>query len=227
LSLRISQAVRDRHPNYKALVLYVDSLQNGGASAYTAEIAAAATLEARARFAEEPVAKHPHVVAWRAAYQSFGSKPSRYPCSAEALLRRVVKGQDLPQINAVVDIYNATSIRRVLPIGGEDRSCVRGDVVLQFASGQQSFAGLDGEIEHPPEGEIVWADDDGVTCRRWNWRQCGRTQLTELTTSAYFLLEALPPFGWDELEPAGEELAGHLRRISLGCQIVVEELGSR
>jgi DNA/RNA-binding domain of Phe-tRNA-synthetase-like protein len=32
-------------------------------------------------------------------------------------------------------------------------------------------------VEHPEAGEIVWRDDDGVTCRRWNWRQCKRTAL--------------------------------------------------
>ena len=42
-------------------------------------------------------------------------------------------------------------------------------------------------------GEIVWRDDAGVTCRRWNWRQCVRTRLTEATTEALFIIDGLGP----------------------------------
>ena len=38
--------------------------------------------------------------------------------------------------------------------------------------------------EHPDPGEVVWCDDAGVTCRRWNWRQARRTQLTAARHSA-------------------------------------------
>jgi DNA/RNA-binding domain of Phe-tRNA-synthetase-like protein len=33
-------------------------------------------------------------------------------------------------------------------------------------------------MEHPEPGEVIWRDDDGVTCRCWNWRQCVRTRIT-------------------------------------------------
>jgi len=49
----------------------------------------------------------------------------------------------------------------------------------------------------------VWCDDSGVTCRRWNWRQCTRTRLTERTTRAVFVLDALDPLSDDDLDAAG------------------------
>ena len=53
---------------------------------------------------------------------SPSSAPSRVaiPCSAEALLARVLKGGELPRINALVDTYNAVSVRHLIPVGGED-----------------------------------------------------------------------------------------------------------
>lgn len=39
-------------------------------------------------------------------------------------------------------------------------------------------------------GEVVWADEAGVTSRRWNWRQCTRTALTGHVRNAYFVLDA-------------------------------------
>jgi DNA/RNA-binding domain of Phe-tRNA-synthetase-like protein len=71
---------------------------------------------------------------------------------------------------------------------------------------------------------VIWADEEGVTCRRWNWRQCRRTQLTEATTSAYFLLEAIGEYPDEDLEAAADGLAGAIARISPGAEISREIL---
>ena len=64
------------------------------------------------------------VAAWRLAYQAFGAKPKRTRPSVEALLRRVEAG--LPRIDRLTDIYNAISVRNLLPVGGEDLAMYRG-----------------------------------------------------------------------------------------------------
>ena len=58
-------------------------------------------------------------------------------------------------------------------------------------------------VESPEPGEVIWRDDLGVTCRRWNWRQGRRTAITATTTSAVFLLEGLDT----DLAPAATMLA--------------------
>ncbi len=67
--------------------------------------------------------------------------------------------------------------------------------------------------EHPDPGEVVWCDDAGVTCRRWNWRQARRTQLSEDTTTALFILDALGPVTGEALHTAADDLTGHLARL--------------
>ena len=67
---------------------------------------------------------------------------------------------------------------------------------------------------------LEWCDDAGVTCRRWNWRQARRTALTEGTTSALFILDALDPMTDAQLEAAGDDLVEHLSR--LGPEVRVE-----
>ena len=64
--------------------------------------------------------------------------------------------------------------------------------------------------EHPDPGEVVWCDDAGVTCRRWNWRQARRTQLRDDTTAALFILDALDPVTDEELHAAADDLVAHL-----------------
>lgn len=52
----------------------------------------------------------PQIAAMRGAYKALGKDPSRYRGSAEALLRRVLSGKGLYQINSVVDINNLVSL---------------------------------------------------------------------------------------------------------------------
>nr|BFE65426.1 B3/4 domain-containing protein [Dactylosporangium thailandense] len=155
-------------------------------------------------------APHPHLEAWRDVYRAFGAKPQRTPCSAEALRKRAAKG-DVPSVNRIVDAYNAVSIRFAVPIGGEDRAALVGTERLVRAAGDEPFDGapaddpphrVSGADEPPKPGEVIWRDDIGVTCRRWNWRQGRRTALTPDTTSAVFLLEGLDI----DLRPAAEHL---------------------
>jgi DNA/RNA-binding domain of Phe-tRNA-synthetase-like protein len=66
---------------------------------------------------------------------------------------------------------------------------------------------------------VVWCDDGGVTCRRWNWRQGRRTQLREDTTTALFILDALDPMTDDALDATADDLAARLTRLAPGALI--------
>ncbi|WP_033323141.1 B3/4 domain-containing protein [Actinomadura atramentaria] len=161
----------------------------------------------------------PHLDAWRDAYRAFGAKPQRTRPSMDALLRRL---DALPEVNRVVDAYNAVSVEYALPVGGEDLAAYRGPARLVRATGEETFdtvAAGEPAVEHPAPGEVVWRDDEGVTCRRWNWRQCVRTRITEDTTDALFLLETLAPYSRERLAEAGDVLTARLREISPDARI--------
>src|SRR5258708_40175246 len=60
----------------------------------------------RSRFADAAALDGDHrITAWREVYRSFGTNPKKYRPSAEALLRRVVRGDALTPINRAVDAY--------------------------------------------------------------------------------------------------------------------------
>lgn len=211
----IDGSVRALRPDYRALLVLADDLQPGPSDALSEHLLAAAEERARLRFRQTPVLEHPHVLAWREAFRCFGAKPQRTRPSMEALLRRLDEG--LPRINRLTDAYNAISIAHVVPIGGEDVSAYRGPLRLVRATGGETFdtvAGGEPVLECPEPGEVVWRDNDGVTCRRWNWRQCTRTRLTEETTRAVFLFDALTPMTDPALRAAANELIVALRTLS-------------
>ena len=121
-------------------------------------------------------ADDPHIAEWRAAFSRFGAKPKRYPCSAEALAARVIKGGTCPASTCWSISTTPSASAHLIPVGGEDLDHLEGPLRLDDRRRDEAFDGADGA---PRPGEVVWRDDVGVTCRRWNWRQGTRTRLTD------------------------------------------------
>jgi DNA/RNA-binding domain of Phe-tRNA-synthetase-like protein len=171
--------------------------------------------EARARevFAGQAVTEHPHIAAWREAYRKFGVKPKDNPSSIENLVRRVIKGHAFPSINPLVDLYNAVSLRFLVPAGGEDLDRTQGDILLAVAGEGEPPVRLLGEPEAraPHPGEVIYKDDLGAICRRWNWKEADRTKLTAETRRAILVVEGLPPVDAPRIAEAVEALAGLIR----------------
>jgi DNA/RNA-binding domain of Phe-tRNA-synthetase-like protein len=62
--------------------------------------------------------------------------------------------------------------------------------------------------ERPPyPGEVIYKDDLGALCRRWNWKEADRTKLTPETRRAILVFEGLPPVGAEEIAEATGALA--------------------
>lgn len=156
-----------------------------------------------------PVIEHPHIAAWREAYRKFGAKPKDYPSSVENLARRVLNGATIGHINNLVSLYNTVSLRHILPVGGEDLDKIVGDVLLTRAGTDEAAVVLLGEKEAraPHAGEVIYKDEVGAICRRWNWKEADRTKLTRETRNAFLVIEALPPVTREALETAVRELA--------------------
>jgi len=218
----VDPAVFALRPDYRALLIAVAGIEPGPSDANSETALVAAEAAAREALGAQRVEDLPHVAAWREAYQAFGAKPQRTRNSLEALVRRAEGG--LPRVNRLTDIYNAISVAHQLPLGGEDLDRYVGAPRLSCATGEEGFDTMaDGEsaIEHPEPGEVVWRDDEGVTCRRWNWRQCRRTALRDDSSTALFILDALSPMDDVALQAAGDDLIDRVQR--LGANVVVAQ----
>ncbi|MGW6099787.1 B3/B4 domain-containing protein [Streptomyces sp. NPDC055157] len=223
-TLTVSDDVRTLAPGFTHLAVEARGLVNGESNEDSSALLDDATRRLVARLDGRAPHEDSHVAAWRDTYTAFGAKPSRTRNSAEALAKRALTEAGLPRINLLVDLYNAISVAHLIPVGGEDTDRIQGAMRLVRSTGQEPFrtvAGGEETVEHPEPGEVVWCDDEGVTCRRWNWRQGVRTRLTGESVNALFLLESLAPMTIGELEAAGTELAESLEKLSPGAQITV------
>jgi DNA/RNA-binding domain of Phe-tRNA-synthetase-like protein len=210
----IDAAVFALRPDYRAMLLAVDGIVPGPSDQSSEALLLEAEATARRMLGDRPAEHLPHVAAWREAYRAFGAKPQRTRNSLEALVRRA--GTGLPRVNRLTDIYNAVSLLHQIPLGGEDLTRYVGAPRLVRATGDEPFDTVaDGiaVVERPDPGEVAWCDDAGVTCRRWNWRQGRRTQLSEDTTAALFILDVLDPMTDEALHAAADDLVAYVTRL--------------
>jgi len=102
----------------------------------------------------------PQIAAMRSAYKALGKDPSRYRGSAEALLRRVLQGKGLYQINSVVDINNLVSLESLNPAGTYDVEKVTGPIELRIGAATENYKGIGKDLINI-ESLPVFADAAG------------------------------------------------------------------
>ena len=99
---------------------------------------------------------------------------------------------------------------------------------MVIADGTETFDTFkDGQpaVETPEAGEVIWRDELGVTCRRWNWRQGVRTRLSVTDRKMWFILESLPQMPLEALYAAGQMLTDGLDNIMPGAECELTLLG--
>lgn len=199
---RLESDFLDLFPNATIGIAVVLGIDNGVDDPEIWPMLETEIARAAASIGEQEISQLAAVAPWRAAFGTFGVKPSKFRSSIESMLRSAQSGR-LRSINPLVDLYNTISLRHLLPVGGEDLTKVAGDIRLTRAHGDEFFVPIGASTpEPPPPGAVIYRDDAGVICSCWNWREAERTMLTEATTNAVLVIESVPP-----LDPAGVAIA--------------------
>jgi len=214
----------ERFPDFRVAFILAEPLTVAPRGLELAKDIAAAEDACRRRWGAMELSAIPEVAAWRAAYKGFGIKRTSYRSSAERLVKRVLAGQPLPEINALVDLYNMVSLETGLCLGCDDLDKTHGDLAFRFARPGDSFIDMGAEAgedpnDPPKEGEVVYADERHVLCRRWNWRQDARTASNEQTRRAVLTAQSN---GVGDVEAAAARLAALIgRECGARCRIAV------
>jgi DNA/RNA-binding domain of Phe-tRNA-synthetase-like protein len=144
------------------------------------------------RLSEGSESQMPEIIAWRRAYAQMGMKPTQYRSAAEALLRRFRLEKDVPRLHPLVDLCNAISLAFALPVAVFDLAKVDRYLEVRHSKGVEQYLTFGGEIETPPQGEVIFADaTNQAHARRWTFRQSRRSAVGPGTKSALIVAEGL------------------------------------
>lgn len=214
MKLRVSDEIARKFPELRISFLTIRGMDNTGpAPALEAELREA-EARLRTRFPElVQLEETPAIAGWREVYRSFNVNPKRFRPSAEALLRRIVKGDPVSWISKAVNAYLLAELEYLLPVGGYDLAGLQGDIVLRTSAGGEPFLAIGSETPEPTEaGEIVYADEAKVLTRRWNFRDCDQTKVTETSRDVALFVEGpLPSMTTEDLMGLAERIAAGIR----------------
>ena len=197
----ISDDIFALFPEYRRGVVLAYEVENEESPPDLIGMLRTAEESVRERLNLEDLTAHPRIASWREAFRKAGIKPSEFRASVEAMARRVLRHQELPSINALVDIGNILSLRHLLPVGSHAIDRITDNIALRPASGEEEFVPLGSEkVERPAPGEIIFAEGNHVLTRRWSWRQGHHTLTTVATTAVEFNVDGLPPVPRSEIE---------------------------
>jgi len=217
MKFKIDASIFEKFPGLNVGVVIAMGINNSGTNEKIIRLIREKELEIRENYSTETLSQHPRIDSWRKAYSSFGAKPKKYKSSVESLYRMILKGVDLRPINIIVDVFNYISLKYMIPAGGDDLSKVDGDIILKFAHGVEPFTALNSkERETAREGEVVYVDAKEVLCRRWNWRECDKTKMTEETKEVVLVVEGLPPVTEEDVQKIVEDLSVLVRKYCGG-----------
>jgi len=160
INVSVSEQFREKCPDFKGTMI-VANIKN---STYNEELWKEIENETQ-RIVEsqntETIKLISGIAATRRAYKKCGKDPSRYRPSNEQLIRRVIQGKSLYQINTVVDLVNLASIRYGYSIGGFDLDLIQGDnVSLGIGRKAEPYEGI-GRGALNIEGMPVYRDEKG------------------------------------------------------------------
>ena len=97
----------------------------------------------RQELTTESVKALPSIAATRVVYKLCGKDPSRYRPASEQLIRRMLQGKELYQIDTLVDLVNLASIAYGYSIGGFDASKFVGDTLtLGIGKAGEPYEGI-------------------------------------------------------------------------------------
>lgn len=130
---------------------------------------------------------------YRELFKATGVDLHKCKPSPDALLKRLIAGKGLYNINTAVDAYNMAVIQTGVGLGGFDDDKIMPPVKLRMSDGKDKVHLLGEEQkEAVGEGRIVYSDENRILTVDLNYRDADFTKITEKTGNILLFADGAP-----------------------------------
>lgn len=168
------------------------------------------------KFAVIKPSADPVVSSVRRMYRRIGWEPTQYRPSSEAMIRRIIKGTGLYQVNNLVDLANITSTRYHLPMGLYDLKKVNGIITVDVGKADETYQGIFKDLIHA-EGKLILRDRTGIFGNPT--ADSARTCIDENTTDLLATFFTPPEVEYSYLEQTFAFMLSLYQQECPGCRI--------
>lgn len=198
-------------------VVIAENLRNDIPSSKVDELLGGEIKRVAEEFTSESIKDYLPITSYRNALKAVNVNPSKYPCSIEAIMTRIVKKGEFPHLSPVVDLGNYISLKYRVPVGVHDIDSLDGDLVVRFAN-EADCENEENSInsDELKVGEPVYACGNSVRTRRWMWRQMPAGRVDEKSKNFIFPIDGFES-NKETIDAAMQELVEKLDDI-FGCK---------
>ncbi|MBC7107710.1 MAG: hypothetical protein H5T41_02805 [Methanomassiliicoccales archaeon] len=202
MNLRLSEEIEIRFPPFRVIV---ESLTNVNVMRNSKELEEFKELvfqEIRNEYTLDELKNRPLFRAYRDFFWKIGIDPTKIRPASEALIRRVLQGKPIPNVNTLVDAYNLASIKSGIPLAAFDKETVEGDLQMRFAKKGERFLGIGMKEPIELKGNEIVVSDSRKLIAIYPYRDSDATKVTESTKDIILMVCGVPGISDDLLENA-------------------------
>ncbi len=219
-TLHIAPEVMAQFPGLRIGVALIEAVQVGNSDDVQQTLMTKISDEIMTRYQGVNIGSLERIQAYRAIYRAFGVDPSKRNPSAEGLLRRVVRGRGLPEINNVVDAYNLASVETQIPMAAYDADHLSLPLNLRFAAGGEQIEPIGGgDPQKIESGELIYADQERVICWDFNHRDAEFSKIGAGTRRVLLLVDGCEVTPVEDVQDALDLAVSRIIRFAGGTLI--------
>lgn len=179
----------EKNPDVLFGIIVGRGLKNGETTSEDSKILMESEQFLRSYMNSDDLKTHPEYGFYRDALQAVGINPNKFSHSVEAMSKRVLKGDDLPRINALVDLCNSISLKEMISLGGHDLKVMDADLMVRRSiEGDRFLPFGSADFERVAPGEVVFVSGQTIQTRQWLWRQSELGKVVHESTDVFFQL---------------------------------------
>ncbi|OGC47375.1 hypothetical protein A2713_00785 [candidate division WWE3 bacterium RIFCSPHIGHO2_01_FULL_35_17] len=165
----------------------------------------------------DEISNIPSLVSYRDLFRKSGTDFHSKRPSPEALLRRVIQGKGIYNINTAVDAYNLAVLESHIGLGGFDFDQISEPVVLRYSKDGEKMKLLgDDDVTTTREGQVIYADSNGPITLDLNYRDIDKTKITEKTKNVILFADGGVGISEDDVMSALKKGAEYIQKFCGG-----------
>jgi len=208
--------VSEKFPKLAICIGVISNVRVEKENSQTKDLKRTVYSEVKAKYNIESLKDNPTVRAYRDFYWKLDIDPTKRRPSGEALLRRILHGDELPCISTVVDAYNLASMETIIPISGFDKDSISPPFHVRYARDDEAFTGIGMKQPIALKGNMfVLADEKQILCV-YPYRDSYFTKITEKTRNVLIVGYGAPQISEEQLREAVETTLSYIQRCSGG-----------
>ena len=206
MRLKIHKGLKNKFPGLSAEILYFKGVDIQPNDPMLEEYKTKIYQEIQEKWTLDDLREYPQFRAYRDFFWKLDIDPTKTRPAAEALIRRILRGNSLYNINTFVDTYNLVSMKAAIPIASFDDYTLNDDLYMREAEPGEEFLGI--AMKHPRflrGGEVIIEDGEQLVAI-YPYRDADATKVTLATQDVKMLICGAPSVE-DEVLLSTAELA--------------------